>query len=572
MTNQNTKTFFSILFLVVSYSVYSQTDVNQEVASIKNKIKKITEKDSLQLSGSIFVNGLYNFVNRNGPSTFDYAIGGRAILQYKGIKLPLQYSLTNGRTLSRISGPSFKTPNFSALGISPTKGNFTFHFGHRNMDFSKFTFNGQRFKGIGMEYNGDNLTTKSFKGEITFLSLTDLNLLSERTNAITRNAWGHLTKYKFGVLTLGSIIFKSHDEIKEPKQETILKENTSIEVNSILEIGTNFKIIALRALSAYTPDASDERVEIPTHSTLYNMLGLFEKKTSSRYNYASKVELQYSLNKYNLSLNYESVDRGYQTLGSLFYDNNYHQIDASFSGQLSKRIQLNNTFGLRKNKVSNNQIDNNYQVVVNSNINFKASNDLNLAFNFSNLRNTQKVFQQRPMSTVVDSIFLAQVSTSYGMNANLLLNKDKQSSLNLVLRYQDGKGIQQDSVSKDNNIRNFISSLNYGVVIDKHTLNSTISFLSNSTLLFSSKTFSISAGDSWRMNDKNNLDISLNLNWLITDFSNAYQILLNLDYGYKINPQFTVTANSKLEMNKNQESFGLNIFSVGVDLDYTFGR
>lgn len=572
MRKKSVRSILSIFILFSSQFLFSQTDVNQEFESAKKNIENFTKKDSVQISGSFFANGLYNLVNRNGPSTFDYAVGGRAIIQYKGIKLPLQYSLSNGRTLSSISGPSIRTPNFSALGISPSKDNYTFHFGHRTMDFSKYTFSGQRFKGVGMEYNGEKLTTKSFRGEITFLSLTDLSLLSEKINAEKRYAWGNLTRYKFGVFTLGGIIFKSHDKTDEMNEEVILKENTSIEINSVIELGENFKIIATRALSAYTPDASDARVEIPTHSTFYNMLGLFEKKTSSRYNYASKVALQYTLNKYNLSLDYESIDRGYQTLGSLFYDNNFRQINANFSGQISDRIQISNTLGLRQNKESISLEDNNYQLVINSNLNLKASDALNFSVNYSNLKNTQKVFQQRPLSTTIDSIYLAQLSKSYGVSANLLLNKENQSSITMIVRFQDGKGIQQDSVSTENNIKNFISSINYGIVLNDHALNSTVSYLSNSTILFSSKTLSISVGDSWKINDKSTLNASFNLNQLKTDFNTAYQSLLNIDYGYKINPQFILTANSKLEMNKNDEPFGVNLFSMGLDLEYNFGN
>jgi len=572
MLNKSVKVIFSCLLVFIGQYSIAQNDVNQEFKSIKNKLEKITKKDSIKVTGSFYASGIYNLMYKNGSSTFDYALGGRAIIEYKGIKLPLQYSLSNGRTLSSISGPSFRTPNFSALGISPTKGNYTLHLGHRNMDFSKYTFNGQRFKGIGVEYNGEKLTTKSFKGDITFLSLTDLNLVSEKNNLITRKAWGNYTNYKFGMLSLGGIIFKSYDRAEESSQDLTLKENTSLELNSVLEIGSNFKIIALRALSAYTPDASDARVEIPTHSTLYNMLGLFEKKTSSRYNYASKIEFLYTFEKYNVSIDYEAIDRGYQSLGSLFYDNNFRQINANFSGQFLNRFQLNNTIGLRQDKEAVSLEDKNYQLVINSNLNIKANDKLNISLNYSNLKNTQKVFQQRPLSTRVDSIFLAQLSTSYGMNVNLLLDKEKQSSLNMIIKFQNGRGIQQDSVSTQNDIRNFISSLNYGIVVNDHRLNSTFSYFTNSTNLFSSETLSFSVGDSWKINDKSMFDMSLNLIRLTTNFNVAYQTLLNLDYGYKFNPKLTLTARSRVELNKNDDSFGLNLFSFGVDLDYTFGN
>src|SRR5690606_27179898 len=107
--------------------------------------------------------------------------------------------------------------------------------------------------------------------------------------------------------------------------------------------------------SAVTYDLQALRVNIQTHWTVYNMLGFYEKKTSSKYAYARKMSASYDISENTqIGVNYERITKDYKSLGSLMFDHNFEAYTFNYSSAfLNNKINLSSDIGVRKDGIEN---------------------------------------------------------------------------------------------------------------------------------------------------------------------------------------------------------------------------
>ena len=141
--------FYILLFFLF---VACQLDA-QDLGNIK-KQKPFT------MSGSIGASA--NFYNSNEPITsrppFGWNIYGHFTPTVYGISLPVSFVITQ-------YGKSYQQP-FTMFGISPTYKWAKLLLGYRNIQFSPVTFDGQSFRGAGLELNPGKLRFAAFYGKL----------------------------------------------------------------------------------------------------------------------------------------------------------------------------------------------------------------------------------------------------------------------------------------------------------------------------------------------------------------------------------------------------------------------
>jgi len=577
------KKYFLFLFLLLSQLVATDSLFSQNIDSlsfkgakkkIKEKIKKKASNKELKITGNVNVSCDYNFININpSNSVFDYRFAMNVMVDYRGIKIPIQYLYSNGRTISQTFGPNFKTPSFRNFGLSPKKGNTTLHLGNRSMNFSKYTYEGVRFTGVGVEHEGEYLDLKAFYGKLNYINQNELAFFNEIENDNKRAAYGLFAQYTLGNLKLGGILFKATDRILPDLQPMDLspKQNVALEFNSDYSVSEDIAIEFSRTLSAYSPDIRDPRVDILTHSTAYNLLGLFEQKSSSTYNYTNLAAIRYKLDKYDFAIEYEDVDKDYRSLGTFIYDNNYRSMSFVNSGFIIEPITYNTSLGIRKTKETNNLDDIRNSLITRTNVTYKPSEKLSFTGTYSNINNTQKTYNRRLNSTSIDSLSLLQVNQTIGLNSSYLISKENGAILNLFVNYQKGRGIRGDSLQNNNNVKNIniggVLTYNYKI----HNLSFSSFFVKNITSNFNNKMYTLSLSDKVNFSDSHALELTTAYNRIMNSSINIDQLRLGCSYLWKTNFDSEFRAIFNFDVG-NAESFLTPTRGViGVEYKQNFG-
>src|SRR5215813_12929828 len=156
-----------VLFCLTSSSLLAQN------------LEHIGKQKPFTFSGSI--GGGLNFYNSNETSytrdPFTWNLYGSFTPTIYSISLPFSFVVNQ-------YSKSYTTP-FAQFGISPTYKWIKLHLGYRNISMSPFTFDGQTFKGVGIE-----LTPKMFRFAAFYGSLN--KAISEDTTT------GHLAQPQYG--------------------------------------------------------------------------------------------------------------------------------------------------------------------------------------------------------------------------------------------------------------------------------------------------------------------------------------------------------------------------------------
>jgi len=401
-----------LCLLLASQIAISQNNINSIIDDKVTKINEIRTDSTIIVDGAI-KGGVRTIYDPEGNNQVVTNFSAQLKIKYKGFTIPLQYNFSNGRSIANIAGPNIKLPGFSNLGFSPTNGVTTIHIGNRSLDFSKYTYQGLRFTGIGLEHIPESYFIKAFRGKIQYTDPLENNFANNLNPPFERNAYGINLEKKINTLNIGFVVFHAEDDYSARliETQTAPKENTAIETYAILKLSEKLNVKYQTAVSAMSHDTQESKIDIGTHSTVYNMLGLFTKRTKSEYNYVKDLSFQYQLSEHEVSLNLVDIDSGYSSLGSLLFDNNYRSINMQVTGKLSRDIQYTSLFGLRSTKESRPTLPVRRQLQFNQSANWTVNEKLSLRGSYSNINNTQRVYQRRNLSSEIDSVFNAQISS-----------------------------------------------------------------------------------------------------------------------------------------------------------------
>src|SRR5690606_17132939 len=238
-------------------------------------------------------------------------------------------------------------PKLNNLGISPKYKWAKLHLGMRSMSFNKYTYDNMRFKGVGAEIQPGKFMLKYFNGRLFQSSLNDLQYSNNLALPYTRKSWGLQTGYLSKTAEYSLIIFRAEDQFNAISDSVRLqtakpKANTAVGIVLKQQLFEKLKLSYESSVSAVTYDLQALRVNIQTHWTVYNMLGFYEKKTSSKYAYARKMSASYDISENTqIGVNYERITKDYKSLGSLMFDHNFEAYTFNYSSAfLNNKINL----------------------------------------------------------------------------------------------------------------------------------------------------------------------------------------------------------------------------------------
>lgn len=379
----------------------------------------------------------------------NYGINFNALGTLYGVSIPIQFNYSNGRYFYNYDLQRKQLPSFNRIGLSPSYKNWTVHIGYRSLRYSEHSLHGHLFKGAGFEYEGQRFYLSSFKGNLLRSSFSALNSIGNIESPYTRGAWG----MKAGIIhednNLSFILLKIEDVFSDSTHTNSAyrpSENAVIGLEGTINATERIAISSHLHYSAFTYDTTQERIDIKTGSTAYNLFGLFTKREGSRFGLASATEVKYAVDKYEFQVKNELVNADYRSMGSLNFLNNYNNTTAKASTLLLEdRINISGEIGIQLQGLRSTD-DTRQRVISNLNTVFKCNEQITLNLSLSNFSNTSTIQYTQLNSPDLDSLSL--VNENFNVSSGLHIRQNN-NTYSLTTSYSESSAIVDEVLVKD---------------------------------------------------------------------------------------------------------------------------
>jgi len=426
---------------------------------------------------------------------FQWLINLNTNLSFMGISAPFALNFSDGNQ-------QFNLPSYTFAGISPTYKWATVHLGDRSMMFSKYTLANINFTGAGFELEPGKWRLSAMHGRLRRAVAEDLNSRQMLDPGYARKGWGAKVGYGDRDFSLDFILFGAQDDPNSIVTPTVFDvlpaENV---VAGLRGQKTLFKRLGLDFDFARSALNKDRRLdERPTEfdGIRYSILGLLEPNESATFGNASNIGLTYRANAYQLRFARERIDRGFKTLGSLFFNSDIENLTGQITSKLfQNKMSLGLNGGLQRSNIDEKEKTSSNRVIGAVSISYTPQERLYFSTTYSNFENSTKLRAQDDPLSPVDSIFLAQVTQSASFVTNYQIHQEfNPSSVSFMFNYQTANSIENDIVVEDakSKFYNAIVSYNHKWDLPDLTMTGSLSLNQSDFALLSTRTVSTTAG------------------------------------------------------------------------------
>ena len=555
----------SNVLLVLSFLSYSA--LGQDVSSTYQSVVERWRHNPVMVAGDLgFSTSYFNSTgNETVQSPFNYNVFGNINLDILGIQAPLGIFYSNKNTRYRL-------PAYHFVGISPSYKHHTLHLGDRNMSFGPYTFNGLGYTGIGLESSLGKFKVKGMYGRIRKATVQDATTHNVLDNSYRRMAWGAGVSYQNKGTLIDMHIFHASDDtssIERPFSDTLKPiSGTILGLKGEQKLG----IITVRAEYAYNVLNKDIRLE--SLKGRHSLFGLFGKlqpyNTATGIYHAIKCEADMQLGKNVVTLGYERIDPGFQSPGTLFFNNDRETYSVGIQSSWWKnKLNINLRGGLQQNNLAHDRINTYHRWVTAANIGWRVTNKTNVNATFSNFLSDQKSYLATRPFIDVDTLILTQNNTNYSGSINHQLSESGR--LSLFVNHNTAYALTDGVKNPQSKLKNWMANLGYiwGSNTEKTTWGASMNY---SWLEYSSGT-TVMLGPSVNISRKvwkDKWNISLNSSYFRSmmneDASNIIRIFLNNEV--KLSKSIRMDAQVMFLNSSRAASTASNEFMINTSIIY----
>lgn len=447
----------------------------------------------LQITGGL--NLANNFYTSDGIAARRDALKWRILanlnLSFAGISAPFSLAFSDANR-------QFNLPSYTFTGISPTYKWARLHLGDRSLNFSKYTLNSINFRGAGFELQPGRLYVAGMYGRLRRAVAEDLLSQQMLEPAYLRTGYG----FKAGITGVNSeyhiMVFGAWDDpnsITQPLMRAVLPANNAVvSLNGRQQLGKKFNAEIELARSAYNQDRRLDPLATNERKAMNTLLGLLQPTVSLFNGNAVRGKLAYNTRGLGLQAGYERIDRGFRTMGALFFLSDAEYFTVGFNKSLLKnKLTVFANGGLERTNLDDFERNGTQRLVGSFNTSYNPSERWNFNASFSNFQNTSKLRTLFDPGSPVDSIILAQTTqTANGALTYNLRNKNNPSSISLILTHQRANSIIDDVIQPDAKSQFFNGSLMYSLSQPKRDFRFNAAFNANRTQLAAFDNFVLS--------------------------------------------------------------------------------
>lgn len=497
-----------------------------------------------------------------------------------GISMPVSFVVNQ-------YGNSYTQP-FGQFGISPTYKWARLHLGYRTIQMSPLVFEGQSFRGAGIELNPKLLRFAAFYGKLNRKVNEDTTSGQFAQPQFSRLGYG----VKLGVGNQKHYIDLMYFHAKDDSNSaTVITKDRYLSLENSV-IGVSFKTTLLGdklvwtgdvATSANTEDASASELDsIPDGFAEKVFSKLMPYRSSTDVHYSAQTALNVVLKNYTSTLGYRRIAPGYKSLGTPYMINDIELINwMNNLNLLQSKLNVNTSLSNQHNNLKKDLTSELSTFVSNLNVNAMVTEQFNFNFNYSgylinqkdgtlkltdSVRLKQQVHQLSlmPSYTVYNAVRSHTFSTSLNY---MLLNDDNpatdpftsSNNLSASLNYTLGLIPRGVSITASGLYNKYVQDTNryssYGV-----NLGAAASFLKEKTLNVQG-TVGYVINESSYSNTQSNITFSGNVSYRLNRHSlNAYANYVYTPY----NPINDVVARALRQVVASKNFFG------GISYNYSF--
>lgn len=458
------------ILLILPVFLVSSTIFGQDFLQIYNKTKDRFQNEPIKVNGFVSTDlslyGSSDSTNRRSP--FQYRINAALNFDILGIKVPLSVNYAGKQVAYNYSLPSYKF-----IGLSPTYKWATLHLGNRSMSFSQNTLSGRAFKGVGAEIAPGKFKLAAFYGTIEEPRVPQFENAPALPEPFKRIAYG--AKFEFGdKRKWGFIFFNAQDDPFSVSNDTfalkpLAKGNTVFSIKNEGQIKKRITYSFELAHSLITEDKTND-VDLAQFSKRSSFFPTFNATTSGKNVVLGTV--QYAINNgLSLKMEYNRVDKGYQSFGTQFITNDIENYVLGTNVALfKKKMTLTTNMGLQRDNVSEQGINSTTRFIgsASTNISFGQKFNSNLTYSNFNTVQVKDVTQETLDATAIylgDIRYLAYI-TQVSQNASAALTYSFGDTikvpLSVVFSFQNAKEIRNHELVQESETQFYSLGLNSG--------------------------------------------------------------------------------------------------------------
>lgn len=401
--------------LVIVILAITQFSYAQDISTIK-------KNKAFVIGGGIGASTNYYSSNErvNSRPPWAWNLHGNFRASIYGIALPFSFTVSQ-------YGNSFFQP-FSQFGLSPHYKWAKLHIGYRSMPMSQLVFEGQSFRGVGIELTPKLLRFAAFYGRLNRKVNEDTTSGRFSQPQFSRNAYG----VKLGIGNKKQYVDLIYFHAKDDSNSVniISKDKYRSQENTV--IGTSFQLkpfkkITLKgdiAMSRLTEDlGTDVTDSISGGFANKIMSSLMQYRASTDANWATQSSIMYNQKNYNTTLSYRRVQPGFKSLGTPYLLNDIELINWVNNLMLLKnKMNVNVGLSNQRNNLNRNLNSQMNTTVGTLNVNTAVNRKFIFNINYSGYRLNQKdgVVKLNDSFRLQQQIHQVNIMPSYMINRKSL--------------------------------------------------------------------------------------------------------------------------------------------------------
>jgi hypothetical protein len=306
------------------------------------------------------------------------------------------------------------------MGMSPSYKWATLHVGYRNLNYSAYGLNGATFLGAGLELNPGLFRFGTMYGRFSQGLEVDTSLNVFQLPAYKRMGYGG----KIGVGKennyLDLTFFAAKDDTNsiatpDPIYNLTAQDNMIFGASTKQVLFKNLTFTGDYSISFLTQDLQADPGEENTPLKGNSSTGTF---------HAMKAALGYKFTNANLQLSYERVDKGYRSLGSFFFNDDFeHLLITPSWSMLQNKVSINLSAGLQRNNLKNDEGVQDFRLANSVGISLNPSQKFGLDVNYSNFSMNQRAVNNFDLN---DTLRIINVTNNLNLTPRLTFTDEKK--------------------------------------------------------------------------------------------------------------------------------------------------
>ncbi len=400
------------------------------------------------LNGGVAANAVF-YDGTASREPFTYVLSGNINANISGLfNVPVSFTYSNQEF-------SYSQPfRFNRLSIHPSYKWVTAHIGDVAMTFSPYTLSGHQFSGLGVDLTPNGpFKVSAMYGRLIRPVEYDSNE-PETEPAYKRIGYGLKASYQFDKARVGLTFFSARDEVNSLDQPIPIDVGVSPQENLVVSLEGSLQLFDRGTLNVeYATSAVTEDLNAEEAGSSVGLLSfLFDERISTSYYDAFNADITYSVGNGSLGVGYERIDPNYNTFGAYFFNNDLENITVNASQTIfNDKLNISVNGGLQRDNLDNTKTSELKRVVAAVNMNYTASERLNISGSYSNFQSFTNIQNQFDFINQVtdfdniDTLNFKQLSQNANLSIGYIISKQKknQQNLNINLSFQDTQDLQE---------------------------------------------------------------------------------------------------------------------------------